>query len=76
LLAEVVANTLVVGVEGNFEVVLDVMEFAPTLGLTVGGDEDQYHEEGVSLSNTKRKRELKTLECSINFEPRGCGSVG
>jgi hypothetical protein len=26
-----------------------------------------------SASNTKGKRELKNLECSINFEARGCG---
>ena len=36
LLAEVVADTSVVGVEGSSEVVLDAMEFAPTLGLTGG----------------------------------------
>jgi hypothetical protein len=36
LLAEVVADTLMVGVEGSSEVVLEAMEFAPTLGLTGG----------------------------------------
>ena len=59
------------------------MELAPTLGLTFEGDEksllnlfseDQHHEEGASASNTKGKRELKKLECSINFEARSCGS--
>ena len=64
LMAKVVADTPVVGVEGYSEVVLDAMESAPTLGLTFGGDkqsllnlfsiieEDQYREEGVSVSNT------------------------
>jgi hypothetical protein len=37
-------------------------------------EEDRYCEEGVSASNTKGKRKLKNLECSINFEARGCGS--
>jgi hypothetical protein len=39
LLAEVVVETLVVGVEGYSEMVLDAMDLAPTLGLTFGGDE-------------------------------------
>jgi hypothetical protein len=39
LLTEVVAGTPVVGVEDYFEVVLDMTELAPTLGLTYGGDE-------------------------------------
>jgi hypothetical protein len=62
------------------------MELAPTLGLTFEGDkksllnlfsvieEDQHHEEGASAPNTKGKKELKNLECSINFEARSCGS--
>jgi hypothetical protein len=44
------------------------------LNLFSAIEEDQYHEEGVSISNSKGKRELKNLECSINFEVRGCGS--
>jgi hypothetical protein len=37
-------------------------------------EEDRYCEEGVSVSNTKGKRELKNLKCSINFEARGSSS--
>jgi hypothetical protein len=85
LLVEVVADTLVVGVEGYSKVVLGAMELAPTLGLTFEGDEkhllnlflvieeDRYCEERAFVSNTKGKRELKNLECSINFEAKGCG---
>ena len=36
-------------------------------------EEDRYCEDGVATSNTKGKRELKNLECSINFEARGGG---
>jgi hypothetical protein len=73
----------VMGLEGYFEGVFDAMECTPTLGLTFGGDDkrllnlfsvmeaDRYREEGVFVSNTKGKRELKNLECSINFEARG-----
>jgi hypothetical protein len=79
LLAMVVAETPMVGVEDYFEVVLDAMDLAPTLGLSFGGDEKRLlnffsdieenwdREEGVSVSNSKGKRELKNLECSINF---------
>jgi hypothetical protein len=35
---------------------------------------DRDRDPGVSVSNTKGKRELKNLECSINFETSGCGS--
>jgi hypothetical protein len=56
------------------------------LGLTVGDDEKKLLslfsvidagrdlDPRVSVSNNKGKRELKNLECSINFETRGCGS--
>ena len=83
LLAEVGVDAPVMGLEVYSEGVLNAMECAPTLGLTFGGDEkrllnlfsvieeDPYHEGGVSVSNTKGKRELKILECSINFEARG-----
>jgi hypothetical protein len=79
LLAKVVAETPVVGVEDYFEVVLDAMDLTPTLGLSFGGDEKRLlnlfsnieenwdRVEGVSVSNSKGKRELKNLECSINF---------
>jgi hypothetical protein len=86
MLAEVVAYPPVVGLEGYLEGVLDAMGCAPTLELTFGGDkkkllnlfsvieEDRYCVEGVSISNSKGKRQLKNLECFINFEASGCGS--
>jgi hypothetical protein len=86
LLAKTVEDTPVVRVEGYSKGVLDVMEHASNLGLTFGGDEkrlsdlflvieeDRFREEDVSFSNTKGKREIKNLECSINFEARGCGT--
>jgi hypothetical protein len=67
-------------------VMLNAMGAAPTPGLSFVGDkkrledlllvieEDQYREDGVSASNTKENRELKNLECSINFEALGSGS--
>jgi hypothetical protein len=39
MVAEVVADTLVVGLEAYSEGVLDAVECTPTLGLTFGGDE-------------------------------------
>jgi hypothetical protein len=81
-----VADTPAVEEEGFSEGVLDAMELAPTLGLTVENDEkklsslfsiieaDRDHDLGVSISNSKGKRELKNLECSLHFETRGCGS--
>ena len=61
------------------------MELAPILGLIVGDDKKKLEsffvigahrdcDPGMSVSNTKGKRELKNLECSINFGTRGCGS--
>jgi hypothetical protein len=62
------------------------MGVAPTMGFSFGDDEkrledhfsgieeDRYHEDGVFSSNTKEKRELKSLECSIYFEAQGSGS--
>jgi hypothetical protein len=85
LLTKTVEDTPVVRVEGYSEGVLDAIELAPNLGLTFGGDEkrlsnlfsiieeDQFREEEVSVSNSKEKRKLKILECSINFEARDCG---
>ena len=85
LLTKTVEDTPVVWVEGYSEGVLNAMELTPNLGLTFGGDEkrlsnlfsvieeDQFREEEVSVSNSKEKRELKNLECSINFEARDCG---
>jgi hypothetical protein len=86
MLAEVVAETPMVGVEGHSKVVLDAMKLVSTLGLSFGGDdkslmkknldieENRNRVEGVSVSNPKRKRELKNLECSINFDARGSSS--
>jgi hypothetical protein len=82
---EAVVATPSAGVEGYSEVMLNAMEVTPTLGLSFGGEEkrlndiflvieeDWYCEDGVATSNTKGKRELKNLECSINFEARGSG---
>jgi hypothetical protein len=65
---------------------LGAMELAPTLGLIVGDDEKKLlslffvieanrdRDLEVSVSDCKGKRELKNLECSINFESRSCGS--
>jgi hypothetical protein len=81
-----VADTSAVEEGSCSEGVLDATELAPTLGLKVGDDEkkllslfsvtkvDRDHDLGVSVSNTKGKSELKNLECSFNFENRGCGS--
>ena len=84
----VVAETSVVGVEGHSEVVLDAMDLVSTLGLSFGGnekpllnlfsdiEENWNREEGVLVSSFKGKRELKNLECSINFDARGLALVG
>jgi hypothetical protein len=37
-------------------------------------EEGQYQEVSVSTSKQKGKRELKNLECSINFDAKGVGS--
>jgi hypothetical protein len=83
LLTKVVAETSVEGVECYSKGVLDSVKFAPNLGLSWGGDEKSLldlflgiEEEwepiiGVSALKVKGKRELKNLECSINFEARG-----
>ena len=75
-----------VGVEGHSEVVLDTIKLVSTLGLSFGVDdkslmkffsdieENGNRVEGVSVSNSKGKRELKNLKCSINFDARGSGS--
>ena len=83
-LLPLMADNPVVEEEGYSEGVLDAMELIPTLGLTVRDDEkkslftiieaDRARDPMVSVSNTKGKGELKNLECSINFETRGCGS--
>jgi hypothetical protein len=77
LLAEVVADTSEKGVVGYSEVVLDVVKFASFVGLMCGGDKKslldlfskvEAEQEPIKV---KEKRELKNMECSINFEARG-----
>ena len=75
----VVAESPVEGVEGYSKVVIDAVNFAPMVGLSWGGNEkslsdlfsviDKEREPfiDVSTSKVKGKRELKNLECSINF---------
>jgi hypothetical protein len=72
-------------VEGYSKVVLDAGNFAPMMGLSWGGDEkslldlfsviakDKEREPFIDVSTpkVKGKRELKNLECFINFEARG-----
>jgi hypothetical protein len=79
MLAKVVADPPVVGLEGYSEGVLDTMGCAPTLGLTFGGDEkklfnlfsvieeDHYCVEGVSISNSKGKRKKSILLFSLGL---------
>jgi hypothetical protein len=68
--------------EGVSEIVQRAMEIGPMLGISCGGDGNQLlnlltaldkeHCQEVSATPSKRgtkgKRELKNLECSINFE--------
>jgi hypothetical protein len=73
-------------VEGCSKVVLDAVKFTSTVGLSCGGDEKSLLELFSVIeeekkpkidsfaSKVKEKRELKNLECSINFEARGHGS--
>ena len=35
---------------------------------------DRDRDPGVPVSNSKGKRELKNIECSLNLETRGSGS--
>jgi hypothetical protein len=71
------------GVEGYSKEVLNVVNFASIVGLSCGGDEktlldiflvieeEREPKKDISTSKVKEKRELKNLECSINFEARG-----
>jgi hypothetical protein len=78
-----------VGDFGYSEVVQCVKGIHPILGISCGGkekklldlltvlEEEQCHEVLVSPSKPKGRRELKNLECSINFDARGdCYSRG
>ena len=77
LFAEVVAETLEKGVQNHSEVVLDAVKFASIMGLSCGegGDDksllnlfSKIEEEWKSdTPKVEGKRELKNLECSINF---------
>jgi hypothetical protein len=82
LLAEVGVDAPVMGLEVYSEGVLDAMECAPTLGLTFGGDEkrllnlfsiiekDLCRKEGVFVSNTKGKSELKNWNAPSILRPK------
>jgi hypothetical protein len=79
LFTEVVAGTSEKGEENYSEVVLDALKFASNIGLICGegGDEkslldlfSKIKEERKPTSKVKGKRELKNLECSINYEAR------
>jgi hypothetical protein len=82
LLSKAVEETLVEGVDGYHKVVLDAVNFAPVVGLSWGGDEKQLLDLffvidkekdpliDVFVPRVKGKRELKNLDCSINFEAR------
>jgi hypothetical protein len=79
LFAEVVAETSEKRVENHSEVVLDAVKFASIMGLSCGEGGDgkslffsKIEEEWKSdTPKIEGKRELKNLECSINFEARG-----
>jgi hypothetical protein len=80
LFAEVVVETEEKGAENYSEVVLDVMKFASTMGLSCGkgGDEksllnlfSKIEEQEPYTTKVKGKRKLKNLECSINYEAQG-----
>jgi hypothetical protein len=81
LFAEVVVETAEKGVENYSEVVLDAVKFTSVVGLSggEGGDEKSFlklfsnieEERKAYTPKVKGKRELKNLECSINYEARG-----
>jgi hypothetical protein len=58
-------NTLGVSHEGNVKGFLDFMTLI---------DAEYHLEASVSSSKFKGNREVKNLECSINYDARGCGS--
>jgi hypothetical protein len=78
LFTEVVADTLEKGEENYSEVALDALKFASNMGWTSGeGDEknllnlfSKIEEERKPTIKAKGKRELKNLECSINYEDK------
>ena len=80
LFAKVVADTSEKGEENYSEVVLDVVKFTSSMGLSCGGGDDEKsllnlfsnikEERKPYTSKVKGKRELNNLECSINYEAR------
>jgi hypothetical protein len=78
LFTEVVADTSENGEENYSEVALDALKFASNMGWTSGeGDEksllnlfSKIEEERKPTIKVKGKRELKNLECSINYEDK------
>jgi hypothetical protein len=78
LFTEVVADTSEKGEENYSEVALDALKFASNMGWTSGeGDEknllnlfSKIEEERKPTIKVKGKRELKNLECSINYEDK------
>jgi hypothetical protein len=78
LFTEVVADTSEKGEENYSEVALYALKFASNMGWTGGeGDEksllnlfSKIEEERKPTFRIKRKRELKNLECSINYEDK------
>jgi hypothetical protein len=81
LFTEVVVETTEKGVENYSEVVLDAVKFASIVGLSggEGGDEKSLlklfsnieEERKAYTPKVKGKRELKNLNCSINYEAQG-----
>ncbi|XP_059431002.1 uncharacterized protein LOC132164496 [Corylus avellana] len=80
LFADVVAEPAEKGAGNYSEVVIDAVNFASSVGLSngEGGDEKSLlnlfsnieEEREPSTSKAKGKREIKNLECSINYEVR------
>jgi hypothetical protein len=77
LLSEVVADILV---EGYSKEVIDMMNFAPVVALSWGGDDKRLSNLFSVIEKEKRKLaapkvngkwELKNLECPWNSEARG-----
>jgi hypothetical protein len=83
LFAEVVADTSEKGEESYSEVVLDAVKFASNMGLSCGEGDDKKSllnrfsniKKEQKPSKVKEKRELKNLECSINYEARERSSL-
>jgi hypothetical protein len=77
LLVEVVAD---IPTEGYSKEVIHSMNFAPMVGLSWGGDDKRMlnllsgiekEKRELAAPKVKGKRELKNLDCSLNFEASG-----